>query len=90
MVEVLLNEEEKKKISNEVREIILNEISKIKDISNFNNKEWMKKKDACKYLSVSNNTFDRFRYEGLPSCTVSGITLYNRKDIDDFFINHRD
>lgn len=88
MVEIILNKKQQEELSIQIRDLINSEVSKIKDISNVNNQEWFRKKEAIAYLHVSNNTFDNIRLSDLPSHTVAGITLYNRKEIDEFYLNH--
>ncbi|MGR3741445.1 hypothetical protein [Companilactobacillus sp. DQM5] len=88
MVEIILNENQKQEIALQIRDLINNEISRIKDTSNINNQEWFRKKEAIKYLRVSNVTFDKFRLAELPSHEVAGITLYNRHELDEFYLNH--
>lgn len=90
MVEVILSEEQRQELITQIHKLINDEILRFKDNSNLSNKIWLKKKEACLYLNVSNNTFDKLKYAGLPSATVSGITLYNRLEIDKFYLQHQD
>lgn len=53
-------------------------------------KEWMSKKEACKYLSVSNNTFDKFINEySLKVVIVEGIKRFKKSELDAFYLQHQ-
>ncbi|MGY0400673.1 helix-turn-helix domain-containing protein [Carnobacterium jeotgali] len=55
-----------------------------------NSKEWMSKKESCVYLSVSNNTFDRYiNDKGLKVVTIEGVRRFKRTDLDEFYLKHK-
>ena len=51
------------------------------------NDGWLDSEGAREYLSMSANTFDKYRYETTPSIKgykVGGKTLFKREDLDNF------
>lgn len=52
-------------------------------------KEWMRKRDACEYLEVSNNTFTKFEAMGLKCTMISGIRRYKKSDLDKFYLTNQ-
>jgi len=55
------------------------------------NEGWITPREAIKYLGISQNTFDKYRYstpykiEGYP---LDGITLFRKKDLDSFVTSY--
>ena len=48
---------------------------------------WLDAKKAAKYLSISDSTFEKYRYQTSPKITgykLDGKTLYRRADLDSF------
>lgn len=53
-------------------------------------KSWMSKKQACIYLSVSNNTLDKFINEhSLQVVVVEGVRRFSKADLDSFYIQNK-
>lgn len=53
-------------------------------------KEWLSKKEACVYLSVSNNTFDRYiNDKGLKVVTIEGVRRFKKSELDAFYLQHQ-
>lgn len=49
---------------------------------------YMKKKDLCSYLNLSNNTVDKLIASGLPKIDVEGVILYERTAVDIWLNNY--
>lgn len=53
-------------------------------------KQWLSKKQSCVYLSVSNNTFDKFINEyDLKVVVIEGVRRFSKSDLDAFYIKHK-
>jgi len=83
---VLLSDEQKTALQADIFQMVNTSLEQARKGVGLNNKEWLKKYEACKYLNVANNTLDQFIKRGLPSHTIGNRTLYNRKEIDDFIL----
>ncbi|MGA3675548.1 helix-turn-helix domain-containing protein [Lysinibacillus agricola] len=47
-------------------------------------KEWMNISEACEYIGVSFNTFQKFRAMGLKVAEIDGVKRISRKEINQF------
>ncbi len=47
-------------------------------------KRYMNKKEACEYLHVANNTFDKWLELGMPKIVVSGSVRYDKQALDEW------
>lgn len=57
-MQVLLSEDQQELIKKSLHELLLNEINHFKD-GLVSNEKYLKKKQICVYLNLSNNTVDR-------------------------------
>ncbi|EHS2293565.1 helix-turn-helix domain-containing protein, partial [Enterococcus faecalis] len=64
-------------------ELLLNEINHFKD-GLVSNEKYLKKKQICVYLNLSNNTVDRLIEAGMPRINIQGIILYPKEEIDEW------
>lgn len=87
MVEVVLNEQQKNDLANEVHSLLSNEIDQVRKEAGINSKDWFSKKEAYNYLGVSFQKFNQFILEGLPSHSVAGMVRFNRQEITEWFLN---
>ncbi|MBO0480171.1 helix-turn-helix domain-containing protein [Vagococcus fluvialis] len=85
-----------KMVSNTVERLLALEIRNIEEtigmlISKIDNyPPYMRSKQACEYLSVSENTLAKFIAEnGLPVTVIDGVKLISKADMDEFVISHR-
>ena len=85
-VEILLSDEQLEKIRSQLHELILNEITKIRNQTD-KNQRYMNKKQTCNYLQITNNTLDSWIKQGLPKITISGSTRFDKVAIDDWLSN---
>lgn len=61
--------------------LLLEEVSKVKHEAELTVR-YLKKKEACNYLRVSNNTLDKWIALGLPQISVGGSVRYDRIALD--------
>lgn len=47
-------------------------------------KEWMSLQEACEYIGVCNNTFNKLRQMGLKVCVIDGTKRVSKVEIDKF------
>lgn len=51
-------------------------------------KEWMSMEEACKYLNISYNNFNKFRLIGLKVSEVVRVKRVAKSEIDRFLTEH--
>lgn len=83
-LQVLLNDEQLKKIGEQVAASI--NIKEILEILG-SGERYMNKKQTCQYLQVSNNTLDSWILCGLPQILINNSVRYDRFAIDRW-MNH--
>lgn len=86
-VEIMLSDNQKNELQQELYSLVYDSIEKAKDNTDINRKVWMRKSDVVKYLPMSPNSFD-IKFNELPSHELDGMILYNKKEIDEFILNH--
>ncbi|EFT92192.1 helix-turn-helix domain-containing protein [Enterococcus faecalis] len=82
-MQVLLSEDQQELIKKSLHELLLNEINHFKD-GLVSNEKYLKKKQICVYLNLSNNTVDRLIEAGMPRINIQGIILYPKEEIDEW------
>lgn len=79
-------------IQSTTQAIILNTLAELLEeiVSNKKDepKEWMSIEEACKYLNVSYNTFNKFRIMGLKVAEVDRVKRVAKSEIDRFLTEH--
>lgn len=79
-------------VKTEQMELLRSELEEVKRIIQENNqllknnefKEWLSLKEGAKYAGVCNNTFFKFRQNGLKVCVIDNVQKVSRKEIDRF------
>ncbi|MBD8034602.1 helix-turn-helix domain-containing protein [Solibacillus merdavium] len=75
-------------IQSSTQAIVLNTLAELLEeiVSNNKNepKEWMSIEEACKYLNISYNTFNKFRIMGLKVAEVDRVKRVAKSEIDRF------
>jgi len=75
-------------IQSTTQAIVLNTLAEILEeivSSNKNEpKEWMSIEEACMYLNISYNTFNKFRHMGLKVAEVDRVKRVAKSEIDRF------
>ncbi|AKP66116.1 hypothetical protein ABM34_12755 [Companilactobacillus ginsenosidimutans] len=87
-MEITLTEQQEHELMKSVYGVVGKAVADFKRDNGLIAKTYMKKYEAVKYMNVSNNTFDGFILEGLPSHTVKGVVRYYKKELDEFMLNH--
>lgn len=82
-MQVLLSEDQQELIKKSLHELLLNEINYFKN-GLASNEKYLKKKQICVYLNLSNNTVDRLIEAGMPRINIQGIILYPKEEIDEW------
>lgn len=79
-------------IQSTTQTIVLNTIAELLDeiISNKKDepKEWMSIEEACQYLNISYNTFNKFRLMGLKVAEIDRVKRVAKSEIDRFLTEH--
>lgn len=88
MVEITLSQDQQESLGDDIYKLVTDSINKARKDASLDSKDFFRKKDACKYLNVSNNTFSHFVEIGLPYHVVRGITIYSKKEISQFILEH--
>ncbi|WP_338214562.1 hypothetical protein [Companilactobacillus muriivasis] len=87
-MEITLSQEQRTSLGDDIYKLVINSIDKARKDASIDSKDFFRKKEACKYLNVSNNTFDHFIESGLPYHVVRGITIYSKKELSQFVLEH--
>lgn len=87
-MEILLSNEQQSSLEKNVYELLSQSINKAREDSGINQKQYMRKKELCLYLSMSNNTVDKLILEGLPQINVRGLIRYSKDQVDKFMLEH--
>lgn len=85
-MEITLSQEQRTSLGDDIYKLVTNSIDKARKDASIDSKDFFRKKEACKYLGVSNNTFDKFLAIGMPYHVVRGITLYSQDEIKQFVL----
>jgi len=83
-ISVILDDTYSNELRKQVYQLVTDEIERARRDVGLD-KQYLKRKDATKYAGVSASTFDKWC---LPVHQIDGITLYNKKDINDFIESH--
>ncbi|WP_334330145.1 hypothetical protein [Companilactobacillus sp. HBUAS59699] len=83
-ITVMLDENDSATLRKQVYKMITDEIEKARRDAGLD-KQYLKRKDAIKFAGVSGSTFDSWL---IPSHKIEGITLYSKKDIQEFIELH--
>lgn len=87
-MEILLSNEQQSSLEKNVYELLSHSINKAREDSGINQKQYMRKKELCLYLSMSNNTVDKLILDGLPQINVRGLIRYSKDQVDKFMLEH--
>ena len=79
-MEITLSHDQQVSLGDDIYKLVTDSISKARKDASLNSKDFFRKKEACMYLGVSNNTLDNFLAIGMPYHVVRGITLYSKDD----------
>lgn len=82
-MQVLLSKDQQELIKKSLHELLLNEINHFKN-GLVSNEKYLKKKQICVYLNLSNNTVNRLIEAGMPRINIQGIILYPKEEIDEW------
>ncbi|GEO65050.1 helix-turn-helix domain-containing protein [Companilactobacillus nantensis] len=87
-MEITLSKDQKASLGEDIYKVVINSVDKARKDASLDSKDFFRKKEACKYLGVSNNTFDHFIEDGLTYHIVRGITLYSKEEIKQYILEH--
>ena len=85
-MEITLSHDQQVSLGDDIYKLVTDSISKARKDASLNSKDFFRKKEACMYLGVSNNTLDNFLAIGMPYHVVRGITLYSKDEIKQFVL----
>lgn len=80
-LEIILNDKQTKMIQQQISSLILHEISKLGNTTEYRQR-YMNKKQTCSYLQISNNTLDCWIGNGLPVIKINGVLRFDILAID--------
>lgn len=85
-MEITLSHDQQASLGDDIYKLVTDSISKARKDASLNSKDFFRKKEACMYLGVSNNTLDKFLTLGMPCHVVRGITLYSKDEMKQFVL----
>lgn len=85
-MEITLSQEQRTSLGDDIYKLVTNSIDKARKDASIDSKDFFRKKEACMYLGVSNNTLDKFLTMGMPCHVVRGITLYSKDELKQFVL----
>ena len=83
--EVMLSEKQSKELGSQIYSVVSEAIQKARSDAGMD-KMFLNKRETCKYLGVSNNTFDKY-FKDLKGHDINGLLVYSKKEIDEFVFN---
>jgi len=83
-ITVMLNEHDSDALRKQVYTIVTNSIEQARRDTGLD-RQYLNRKMATKYAGVSPTTFDNWK---IPVHRIDGITLYSKKDIQEFIEMH--
>lgn len=84
----VLSSEQLVMLQAQVHDIVKDEVGNFRSELGLHMK-YLKKRQVCDYLNLSNNTVDKLIADGMPTIKVQGIVLYDKTEIDDWLKSHR-
>ncbi|MDR2834452.1 MAG: helix-turn-helix domain-containing protein [Streptococcaceae bacterium] len=78
---VLSNDTEQQLVK-EIKELLAEKMKK-NHTSNL-----MNKKEVCKYLNISNNTFDKYMYHVLPFIQIGSSRRWEKNEVLEYLMKH--
>lgn len=79
----MLSDEQLTSFRQSLYSAMVEEISKARKDAGLE-KRYMTKKEACEYLHVANNTFDKWLELGMPKIVIAGSVRYDKQAIDEW------
>ncbi|WP_290032802.1 helix-turn-helix domain-containing protein [Ligilactobacillus cholophilus] len=89
MFQVVLDEQQRKELSNDIYNTVKNAISKAKQEEQ-HAKPYLNKKEMAKWLGVSTDTIYKFIRNGLPVANIDGMQLIGKETIINFLKEHEE
>ena len=74
---ILLSEQQQLHLQQTINQLLTTEVDQFRTEFSLNIR-YIKKKQLCHYLNLSNNTFDKLIAEGLPKINIHGVVLYDK------------
>lgn len=78
---ILLSQAQQETLQQTIHHLLTNEVNQFKVELGLNTR-YIKKKQLCYYLNLSNNTLDKLIAKGLPKISIQGIVLYDKIEVD--------
>ena len=79
-ISVILDETYSRELKKQIYQLFTDEIERARKDAGLD-KQYLRRKDAINFCGISGSTFDSW---GVPAHVISGITLYSKKDIQNF------
>nr|WP_321315949.1 helix-turn-helix domain-containing protein [uncultured Ligilactobacillus sp.] len=89
MFQVVLDEQQRKELSNDIYNTVKNAINKAKQEEQ-HAKPYLNKKEMAKWLGVSTDTIYKFIRNGLPVANIDGMQLIGKETIINFLKEHEE
>ncbi|MEI5993868.1 helix-turn-helix domain-containing protein [Candidatus Enterococcus mansonii] len=78
---ILLSEQQQLHLQQTIHQLLTTEVNQFRTEFALNTR-YIKKKQLCNYLNLSNNTLDKLIVEGLPKINIQGVVLYDKIEVD--------
>lgn len=83
-ISVMLSEDDSNELRKQVYKLVTDEIERARHDAALD-QQYLKRKTAIKFAGVAGATFDKWQ---IPVHRIDGITLYSKKDINDWIESH--
>ncbi|MGL4695745.1 helix-turn-helix domain-containing protein [Enterococcus larvae] len=78
---ILLSQTQQETLQQTIHHLLTSEVNQFKVELGLNSR-YIKKKQLCHYLNLSNNTLDKLIVNGLPKINIQGVVLYDKIEVD--------
>ncbi len=88
-VSIILDDEQLGNLKQSVYKMVSEAVGQVKKEAGLE-KRFLRKKDACKYLGVSNNTLDKWIDRGFPRIAIDGTLLFDKEAMNEWLVQRQD
>lgn len=86
-INIVLTDEQLNTLQQNIYSTISNAISQARKDSALE-KRYLRKKEACEYLGISNNTLDKWIEQGFPRIVINRTLLFDKQAMNEWLAKH--
>lgn len=87
-MEVLLNADQAGELKQYIFNITSEGIAEARKAANLD-QPFLKQKYAAQWIGISVNTLKKWEAQGMPVIIMDGLTLYSKKEINEWLLSHQ-